>query len=240
MDRAARCSQPATRNVGDPAKGCCVRIRVGYPRQGAGTSVREGPQKSQNEGSSAPTAGQKRASTRQSRLQMMMTSPRISEHGQMPPINFAYRAGSAENMSNGRLLMQKVWSETFPTDRRAANHSIGQALLPTNEMSTACLYPSTPWLPLCLTGGLRRTEPGASAEASKRYPSTRTNRGGVCAAAMYKKHQQLNTQVTTHRQRTNPAKAPVPGHRQATKTVKVVGGGSVRLLRLAQSSTKAC
>lgn len=32
MDRAARCSQPATRNVGDPAKGCCVRIRVGYPR----------------------------------------------------------------------------------------------------------------------------------------------------------------------------------------------------------------
>lgn len=105
----------------------------------------------------------------------------------MPPINFAYRAGSAENMSNGRLLMQKVWSETFPTDRRAANHSIGQALLPTNEISTACLYPSTPWLPLCLTGGLRKTEPGASAEASKRYPSTRTNRGGVCAAAMYKK-----------------------------------------------------
>lgn len=94
----------------------------------------------------------------------------VSEHGQMPPINFAYRAGSAENMSNGHLLMQKVWSETFTTDSQPSENVSYQ---PTNLPSTACLYPPTPWLPPCLTTrGLRKTEPRASAEASKRYPST--------------------------------------------------------------------
>jgi hypothetical protein len=64
--------------------------------------------------------------------------------------------------------------------------TIGKALLPTNSISTACLYPSTPWLPPRLTVGLRKTEPGASAEASKRYPSTLIEVG--CAQhAMYKK-----------------------------------------------------
>ena len=76
MDRAARCSQPATRNVGDPAKrllrqnqswlskvrvaqlgnptvrqllylGARSKLELRCSRQGAGTSVREGPRWSQ-------------------------------------------------------------------------------------------------------------------------------------------------------------------------------------------------
>lgn len=151
MDRAARCSQPATRNVGDPAKrllrqnqswlskvrvaqlgnptvrqllylGARSKLELRCSRQGAGTSVREGPRWSQKRVHERPLAG--RESIHKAK-QMMMTSPRISKSAHArtyPTINFVYRAGSAQNMSTGRLPMLKVWSQTFPTDRRAANH----------------------------------------------------------------------------------------------------------------------
>jgi hypothetical protein len=154
MDRAARCSQPATRNVGDPAKRLLrqnqswlskVRVaQLGNPtvRQllflgGLDQNhTRDDQDRAQEQASEKGRDGVKnecmsahlrdeqsihKAKTDDddfpSHTHLIQTT-----HGQIPPLAFVYRAGSANNMSTRRLPMQKVWSQTFPTDRRAANH----------------------------------------------------------------------------------------------------------------------